>query len=81
MLCLKDFELKRSETTAGVVSCTFLLWIVLVGCLYVFLVPSEDTRNVILKYALYTVIVFVILVIWALITSHWMRWIEGLPYN
>ena len=64
MLCLKDFELKRSENTAGVVSCAFIFWVALMACLYVLLVPSEDTRETIYRYALYSVIVFVIILAW-----------------
>ena len=64
MLCLKDFELKRSENTAGVVSCAFISWLVLVAALYTFLVPSEGTRSTIYQYALYAVIAFVTMVAW-----------------
>ena len=64
MLCLKNFELQRSENTAGVVSCAFLLWLVVVTCLWVFLVPSEGTREVIYRYAFYGVIVFIIILAW-----------------
>ena len=64
MLCLKDFELKRSENTAGAVSCTFIIWLVVMAFLYVFFVPSEATRSTIFRYALYTVIVFVIVIAW-----------------
>ena len=64
MFCLKNFELRRSESTAGMVSCAFISWVLLLACLYTLTVPSEDTRNTIYRYAIYTVIAFVIILAW-----------------
>ena len=69
MLCLKNFEMRRSEETAGTVSCTFLLWLIFSACLYVVFVPSASTRSDIYRYALYSVIVFVIILAWIYLTT------------